>query len=83
MAKKWIEIMLRSSLCDYSDVYVLIKRTKTVANTTAQGQESIGADKKLISKNCAPFPNRISRINNTQVDNASYIDVVTPMFNLI
>ena len=30
--------MLRSSLCDYSDVYVLVKRTITVANTTAQGQ---------------------------------------------
>ena len=30
-----------------------------------------------------PFTNYIGRINNTQVDNAQYIDVVMPMYNLI
>ena len=34
-------------------------------------------------KNCAPFPSCISRINNSQEDNAQYIDVVIPMYNLI
>ena len=33
-------------------------------------------------KNCAPFTNCISRINNTQVNYASYIDVVMPKYNL-
>ena len=37
--------------------------------------------KKIIFKNCAPFVNYISRINNTQVDDADDIDVV--MHNLI
>ena len=38
--------------------------------------------KKVIFKNYAPFPNCISKINNTQVDDGQYIDVVMPMYNL-
>ena len=34
-------------------------------------------------KICAPFTDRISKINNTEVDNAKDIDIVMPMFNLI
>ena len=34
-------------------------------------------------RNCAPFTNSISKVNNTQVDNAHDIDVVMPMHNLI
>ena len=37
----------------------------------------------LIFKYCAPFTNCISRINNIQVDDASYIDVVMALYNLI
>ena len=39
--------------------------------------------KKVIFKNCTPFTNCISKINNTQIDNAEYIDIVMPMYNLI
>ena len=39
--------------------------------------------KKVIFKNCAPFTNCISKINNTQIDNAEYIDIVMPMYNLV
>ena len=35
------------------------------------------------SKNCGPFTDCISGINNTQIDNAKYVNVVTPMYNLI
>ena len=38
--------------------------------------------KKVVFKNCAPFVNCIRRINNTQVVDASYIDVAMPMYNL-
>ena len=34
-------------------------------------------------KNCAPFTNCISEINNTQIDNAEYIDLVMLIYNLI
>ena len=36
-------------------------------------------NKKVIFKNCAPFTNCISKINNTQIDNAEYIDIVMSM----
>ena len=39
--------------------------------------------KRLTLKNCAPFTNCISEINNTQVDNAKDIDIVMLMYNLI
>ena len=34
-------------------------------------------------KSCAPFTNCISKINNTQIDNAEYIDILMPINNLI
>ena len=40
-------------------------------------------NKKVIFKNDAPFSNCINKINNTQKDNAEYIDIVMPMYNLI
>ena len=39
--------------------------------------------KEIIFKNCAPFTDCISEINNTQVDNAKDLDVVMLMYNLI
>ena len=41
------------------------------------------SNKKVIFKNCAPFTDCISKINNTQVDNAKDIDIVMPMYNLL
>ena len=75
--------MLRSSLCDYSDAYILFKGNITVNNTAADGAAANNTNKKVIFKNCAPFTNCISKINNTQIDNAEYIDIVMPMYNLI
>ena len=75
--------MLRSSLCDYSDAYILVKGNITVNNTAADGAAANNTNKKVIFKNCAPFTNCISKINNTQIDNAEYIDIVMPMYNII
>ena len=75
--------MLKSSLCDYSDAYILVKGAITVNNTAAQGAAANNTNKKVIFKNCAPFTNCISEINNTQIDNAKDIDIVMPMYNLI
>ena len=75
--------MLRSSLCDYSDAYILVKGNITVNNTAADGAAANNTNKKVIFKNCAPFTSCISKINNTQIDNAEYIDIVMPMYNLI
>ena len=76
---KFKTTMVKSSLCDYSDAYILVKGAITVNNTTA----SNNTNKKVIFKNCAPFTICISEINNTQVGNAKDIDIVMPMYNLI
>ena len=75
--------MLRSSLCGNGDAYILVKGNITVNNTAADGAAANNTNKKVIFKNCAPFTNCISKINNTQIDNAEYIDIVMPMYNLI
>ena len=80
---KFKTTMLKSSLCDYSDAYILIKETITVNNTAAADADANNNNEKVIFKNCAPFTISISEINNTQVDNAKYLDIVMPMYNLI
>ena len=42
--------MLKSSLCDYSDAYILVKGTITVNNTVAQGAAANNTNKKVIFK---------------------------------
>ena len=80
---KFKTTMLKSSLCDYSDAYILVKGTISVNNTAAAGAAVNNTNKKVIFKNCAPFTNCIREINNTQIDNAKDIDIVMPMYNLI
>ena len=75
--------MLMSILCYYSDAYILVKGHISVNNTAAEGAAANNTNKKVIFKNCAPFTNCISKINNTQIDNAEYIDIVMLMYNLI
>ena len=78
-----INKLLRSSLCDYSDAYILAKGNILDNNTAGAGTAANNANEKVIFKNCAPFTNWTSKINNTQTDNAEYIDIVMPMYNLI
>ena len=80
---KFKTTMLKSSLCDYSDAYILVKGTISVNNTAAQGVAANNINKDVIFKNCAPFTICISEINNTPIDNAKDIDIVMPMYNLI
>ena len=70
---KFVAPILRSSLCGYSDAYILVKGVNNIA---AEGAAANNAAKKLIFKNCAPFTNCKSKINNTQIDNPEYIDIV-------
>ena len=74
--------MLKSSLCDYGDACILVKENITVNNTAADGTAANNINKKVIFKNFSPFTNCISKINNTQIDNAKYIDIVMPMYNV-
>ena len=61
----------------------LIKGNIKVNNTADAGDAANNTDKKVIFKNYVPFTNCISKINNTQIDYAEYIDIVMPTYNLI
>ena len=77
--------MLKSSLCDYSDAYILVKRKITIAGARddAAARQADERDKGVAFKNCARFTNCISEINNTQIDNCKDIDIVMPLYNLL
>ena len=82
---KFKTTMLRSSLCDCADAYILVKGTITItgAGDDAAARRADERNKGVIFKNCAPFVNCISKINDTEIDNAQDIDVVMSMYNLI
>ena len=73
--------MLRSNLCDYADAYILVKRTITItgAGNDDATERADERDKGVTFKNCGPFTKCISRINNTDIDNAQDINIVMPM----
>ena len=65
---------LESSLCDYSDAYILV--TGDIAVTDGNNNT------KVAFKNCAPFEKCRTEINETFVDEAD-INITMPMYNLI
>ena len=71
---KFLTGSLGSSLCDYSDAYVLVTGNISVvgANNT-----------KAASKNCSLFRECRTEINGTFIDNAEHINIAMPMYNLI
>ena len=75
--------MLRSSIFDDSCGYILVKGDISLNNTAAADVDVNNTNKKVIFKNCAPFTDCMSKIKNTQADNANDIDIVMPVFNLI
>ena len=72
-------------MCDYSEAYILVSGTIRI---TGAGADHVATqvderNKGVTFKNCAPFTNCISEINNTQIDNVKYTDVVLPLYDLI
>ena len=63
---KFKTIMLKSSLCDYSDAYIFLKGkiTTTRREVDAAARQTDERDNGVAFKNCAPFTNCISEINN-------------------
>ena len=71
---KFLTSSLESSLCDYSDAYILV-----TGNTNVTGGDP---NTKVAFKNCAPFRKCSTEINETFVDNAKHINIAMPMYNL-
>ena len=82
---KFKTTMLRSNLCDYADAYILVKGTTTIngAGDDAAARRADERNKGVTFKDCAPFTKCISKINDTEIENAQVIDIVMPTYNLI
>ena len=65
---------IKSSLCDYSDAFILVTGNITVAANN---------DTDVAFKNCAPFSTCTTKINDIFVDEANHIYIAMPMYNLI
>ena len=72
---KFLTSSLESSLCDYSDAYILVTGNITATPNNAATQ--------VVFKNCAPFEKCRTEINETFVDDAQHINIAMPMYNLI
>ena len=70
-----IQNLQESSLCDYSDAYILV-----TGNITATPNN---AATHVIFKNCAPFEKCRTEINETFIDEADFINITMSMHNLI
>ena len=68
--------MLRSDLCDYSDVYIVVKG---IINVRATANIDIGR-KDIAVKSNSPFRSCITKINSTLTHNAKDIDIVMPIY---
>ena len=65
---------IKSSLCDYSDKFILVTGNITVAANN---------ETNVAFKNCAPFSICTTKINDIFVDEANHIYIPMPMYNLI
>ena len=75
--------MLKSSLCDYSDVYIPAKGTILIA--AQAGDNPNNENKEIVFKNCAPSTDCISEtkgFDDANKDHAKKIDTI-PMCNFI
>ena len=82
---KFKTMSLRSSLCYYADAYILFKGTITItgAEDNVAARQADQRNKGVIFKNSVPFTKSISKVNDTEIDNARDIDIVMEMYNLI
>ena len=82
---KFKTTLLKSSLFDYSDANIFVKGKITITGrgADAAARQADERDKGVAFKDCTPFTNCISEINNTQVYNAKAIDIVMSIYNLI
>ena len=67
--------MLKYIIFDYADAYMVVNGIITITGERADDDtnQADEEDKEVILKNYAPFTDCISKINNTQVDNANRI----------
>ena len=67
------------------DAYILVEGRIKITGTgdDAAARHADRRGKCVIFKNCAPFINFKSEINNTEIDHAKDIDITVPIYSLI
>ena len=70
--------MPRSDLCDFSEVYIVVKGGITLTKTNERRIIDI-RNRFSAFKNNAPFTNCITKINNALIDNAEDPDDAMPL----
>ena len=88
---KFLTSSLESNLCDYSDAYILVTGNITVTRTIAaaagggnpQRKQPLDAATQVVFKNCAPFEKCSTEIDGTLVEEANFVNITMPMYNLI
>ena len=82
---KFLTRSIESSLCDYSDAYILVTGNISVKrrNDADTADIALGAITQVAFKNCAPFEKCRTEINETLVDETYFINITMPMYNLI
>ena len=88
--KKWCIILtksIESSLCDYSDAYILVTGnitiTRAIAGNPVQRKQPLNAATQVVFKDFAPCEKCSTEIDGTLIDEASFINITMPMYNLI
>ena len=81
---------IESSLWDSSDAYIWVTGNNAVTRTiAATGNDPVGRNRpfsaatQVAFKNCAPFKDCVTEINDTSADYADFINNAMPMYNLI
>ena len=84
---KFKRSLIKTSLRDYSDAYILVSGTIIIIagsnNATDADKRTKEINKKVIFKNYAPLTDCISKINRTQTDYTKDLNIVMPKHNLI
>ena len=62
---------------------MIITITRGLPDVADEDKQTDKRNERVIFRNCATFTDRVSKINNTQVDNAKDLDVVMEVYNLI
>ena len=82
---KFLTRSIESSLCDYSDTYILVIGNTILKKRNAADTDDIALDAitQEAFKDSAPFEKCGTEINETFIDEANFINITMPMYNLI
>ena len=82
---KFLTKSIESGLCDYFDAYILVTGDIAVKkrNNDSTNNIDITQATQVVFKNCAPFNICRIEINENFGDEADFINIAMPMYNLI